>query len=250
MRFICSDILCFLLLRNIPHVHLHEKRENKDKWHGAEIQIIIEGNWTTYRVSGASVTFLVKNLTIRFARRTDVMPPAPLETKHHPSANITSYSIVCFPGEMGPDFSPKMAVKNLTSQQIVRIHQLFRQAKFDDPSGDVSCCLSPAGEYNLRLGIIKELQPDMVATCSSRYIPDASRAIMDVLEEMAQNYEPKRQRYDKEDDELLNKVASKEITEMTFGESLSQYVEQVIVLIDLILSSVVIVIGSATDARS
>ncbi|RRT55979.1 hypothetical protein B296_00042659 [Ensete ventricosum] len=138
-----------------------------------------------------------KNLTIRFARRTDVMPPAPLETKHHPSA-----------------------------------------------------CLSPAGEYNLRLGIIKELQPDMVATCSSRYIPDASRAIMDVLEEMAQNYEPKRQRYDKEDDELLNKVASKEITEMTFGESLSQYVEQVIVLIDLILSSVVIVIGSATDARS
>lgn len=53
------DILCFLLLRNIPHVHLHEKRENKDKWHGAEIQIIIEGNWTTYRVSGASVTFFM-----------------------------------------------------------------------------------------------------------------------------------------------------------------------------------------------
>lgn len=50
---------------------------------------------------------------------------------------------------------------------------------------------------------------------------------MDVLEEMAQNYEPKRQRYDKEDDELLNKIASKEITETTLGESLSQYVEQV-----------------------
>ncbi|KAL6956403.1 DNA topoisomerase 6 subunit B [Sarracenia purpurea var. burkii] len=64
---------------------------------------------------------------------------------------------------MGPDFSPKMAVKSLTSQQLVRIHQLFRQAKFDDPSGD---CLSPAGEYNLRLGIIKELHPDMVATYS------------------------------------------------------------------------------------
>jgi len=25
-------------------------------------------------------------VTIRFARRTDVMPPVPLETKHHPSA--------------------------------------------------------------------------------------------------------------------------------------------------------------------
>lgn len=42
---------------------------------------------------------------------------------------------------MGPDFSTKMPVKSLTSQQIVRIHQLFRQAKFDDPSGDVSCSL-------------------------------------------------------------------------------------------------------------
>lgn len=98
---------------------------------------------------------------------------------------------------MGPDFSSKMAVKSLTSQQLVRIHQLFRQAKFDDPSGHVSDevyyepfslhsshidvihvfayvltvyyqCLSPAGEYNLRLGIIKELHPDMVATYSGR----------------------------------------------------------------------------------
>lgn len=42
-----------------------------------------------------------------------------------------------FSGEMGPDFSSKMAVKSLTSQQIVRIHQLLRQAKFDDPSGHV-----------------------------------------------------------------------------------------------------------------
>ena len=38
---------------------------------------------------------------------------------------------------MGPDFSPKMPVKSLTGQQIVRIHQLFRQAKFDEPSGEV-----------------------------------------------------------------------------------------------------------------
>lgn len=47
-------------------------------------------------------------------------------------------------GEMGTDFSPKMPVKSLTSQQIVRIHQLFRQAKFDDPSGDVSCTIQCA----------------------------------------------------------------------------------------------------------
>ncbi|OVA06658.1 Histidine kinase-like ATPase [Macleaya cordata] len=195
--------------RNIPHIHLHEKRDNKERWHGAEIQVVIEGNWTTYRskilhymrqmaVITPYAQFLFKfvsdvadkNVTIRFARRTDVMPPVPIETKHHPSAvdlllikrlitetskqtllqflqhefvNIGKSFAERLIGEMGPDFSPKMAVKSLTSQQIVRIHQLFRQAKFDDPSGD---CLSPAGEYNLRLGIIKELHPDMVATYS------------------------------------------------------------------------------------
>jgi DNA topoisomerase VI B subunit len=118
------------------------------------------------------------------------MPPIPIETKHHPSSvdlllikrlitdtskktllqflqnefvNINKTLAARLIGEMGPDFGPSMAVKSVTSQQMVRIHQLFRQAKFDDPSGD---CLSPAGEYNLRLGIIKELHPDMVATYS------------------------------------------------------------------------------------
>ncbi|KAJ6821162.1 DNA topoisomerase 6 subunit B [Iris pallida] len=389
--------------RNIPHVYLHEKRENKDQWHGAEIQVIIEGNWTTYRskilhymrqmaVITPYAQFLFrfisdavdKNMTIRFARRTDVMPPVPLETKHHPSAvdlllikrliaETSKQTLLQFLQhefvkigksyaerlieEMGTDFSPKMSVKSLTSQQIVRIHQLFRQAKFDDPSGD---CLSPAGEYNLRLGIIKELQPDMVATYAgspqvfeghpfiveagislggkavkqglnifrfanripllfeqgadvvtrtaikrinwnsykinhaqdkigvfvsivstkipfkgtgkeyigdditeissavksaiqqcciqlkskivkklqarerqerkrnlARYIPDAARAVMDTLEAMAQDEGRKRHKYDAEDAELLKKVASEDITELTFRESLTHYVEQV-----------------------
>ncbi|GMH10304.1 hypothetical protein Nepgr_012145 [Nepenthes gracilis] len=195
--------------RNIPHVHLHEKRDNKDHWHGAEIQVVIEGNWTTYRskilhymrqmaVITPYAQFLFKfvsessdkDVTIRFARRTDIMPPVPIETKYHPSAvdlllikrligetskqnlsqflqhefvNIGKSYAERLIGEMGAEFSPKMHVKSLSAPQIVRIHQLFRQAKFDDPSGD---CLSPAGEYNLRLGIIKELHPDMVATYS------------------------------------------------------------------------------------
>ncbi|ONM53993.1 DNA topoisomerase 6 subunit B [Zea mays] len=323
-----------------------------------------------------------KNLTIKFTRRTDVMPPVPLQTKHHPSAvdlllikrlvaettkqnllqflqhefvNISKPHAERLIGEMGPDFSQKMAVKSLTSQQLVRIHQLFRQAKFDDPSGN---CLSPAGEYNLRLGIIKELHPDMVATHASSpqvfeghpfiveagisiggkdvkqglnifrfanripllfeqgadvitrtaakriswssykinqqqdkigvfvsivstkipfkgtgkeyigdditeissavksalkqcclqlkskivkklqalsllafklttYIPDVARAVMETLVEIADQSPPKRPRYDKEDEELLEKVNSQEVTEMTFRDCLTQHVEQV-----------------------
>jgi hypothetical protein len=33
-----------------------------------------------------SIFFCSKNVTVRFSRRTDVMPPIPLETKHHPSS--------------------------------------------------------------------------------------------------------------------------------------------------------------------
>uniref|UniRef100_A0A3Q7EUH2 DNA topoisomerase VI subunit B transducer domain-containing protein n=1 Tax=Solanum lycopersicum TaxID=4081 RepID=A0A3Q7EUH2_SOLLC len=150
---------------------------------------IICDKWLSSRPMPNSFSNL-KNVTIRFTRRTDIMPSVPLETKYHPSAvdillikrlitetskqtllqflqhefvNIGKSHAERLIGEMGPDFSPKMSVKSLTPQQIVRIHQLFRQAKFDDPSGDI---LSPAGEYNLRLGIIKELHPDMVATFS------------------------------------------------------------------------------------
>lgn len=56
--WICLDSWCFnkWIFRNIPHIHVHEKRENKERWHGAEIQIVIEGNWTKYRVRFSKLT--------------------------------------------------------------------------------------------------------------------------------------------------------------------------------------------------
>uniref|UniRef100_A0A0E0LZ76 DNA topoisomerase 6 subunit B n=1 Tax=Oryza punctata TaxID=4537 RepID=A0A0E0LZ76_ORYPU len=358
--------------KNVPHVHLHEKRENKDRWHGAELQVIIEGNWTTHRskilhymrqmaVITPYAQFLFrflsdspdKNLTIRFARRTDVMPPIPLQTKHHPSAvdlllikrlisettkqnllqflqhefvNISKSHAERLIGEMGPDFSAKTTVKSLTSQQLVRIHQLFRQAKFDDPSGNVfeghpfivEAGISIGGKdvkhglnifrYANRIPLLFEQGADVITRTAlkrinwssykinqqqdkigvfvsivstkipfkgtgkeyigdditeiasavqsalkqcclqlkskivkklqarerqdrkrnlNRYIPDVARAVMETLGEIADESPPKRPRYDKEDEELLEKVNSQEVTEMTFRDCLTQHVEQV-----------------------
>lgn len=50
---------------------------------------------------------------------------------------------------------------------------------------------------------------------------------MEVLNEMASGPESKRQRYNGEDAELLKKVASQDITEVTFRENLAQHVEKV-----------------------
>uniref|UniRef100_A0A0E0QP08 DNA topoisomerase 6 subunit B n=2 Tax=Oryza TaxID=4527 RepID=A0A0E0QP08_ORYRU len=355
--------------KNVPHVHLHEKRENKDRWHGAELQVIIEGNWTTHRskilhymrqmaVITPYAQFLFrflsdspdKNLTIQFARRTDVMPPIPLQTKHHPSAvdlllikrlisETTKQNLLQFlqhefvniskshaEREMGPDFSAKTTVKSLTSQQLVRIHQLFRQAKFDDPSGNVfeghpfivEAGISIGGKdvkhglnifrYANRIPLLFEQGADVITRTAlkrinwssykinqqqdkigvfvsivstkipfkgtgkeyigdditeiasavqsalkqcclqlkskivkklqarerqdrkrnlNRYIPDVARAIMETLGEIADESPPKRPRYDKEDEELLEKVNSEEVTEMTFRDCLTQHVEQV-----------------------
>lgn len=50
---------------------------------------------------------------------------------------------------------------------------------------------------------------------------------METLGEIADDSPPKRPRYDKEDEELLEKVNSEEVTEMTFRDCLTQHVEQV-----------------------
>ena len=52
-------------------------------------------------------------------------------------------------------------VSALEHKQVVQLAHLMRDAKFEPPPGD---CLSPVGEYNLRLGIMKELRPELVAT--------------------------------------------------------------------------------------
>lgn len=66
--------------------------------------------------------------------------------------------------------------QDLSPQQVARLHQLLQEARFRDPDG---AHLSPAGEYNLRLGILKEIQPDMVATWQGTWlVRDAKRGVL------------------------------------------------------------------------
>lgn len=119
------------------------------------------------------------------------MPPPPSETKHHPSAvdqllikeliastptktlvDFLQREFTCIDAslakrlinELGGDFSQEMKPSELTHKHVIRLQQLFSQVKFKEPSADV---LAQAGEYNLRLGVMKEIRPEYIATYST-----------------------------------------------------------------------------------
>ncbi|KAL4569869.1 hypothetical protein LXL04_025513 [Taraxacum kok-saghyz] len=128
-----------------------------------------------------------------YPRIIEKMPPIPVETKYHPSA-VDSYFIIPsligqtsnqnllqfllhefvkinktqalkLIGKMGPGVTSKTQVNSLTFPQIARMHELFQQTQFDDPSGN---CLSPLGESEFGLGIYKVLHPEVVTTYTAK----------------------------------------------------------------------------------
>lgn len=193
--------------RNQPNVHASKLLDNPDGWHGAELSVVIAGNWQYYRAKVmkylqqiavitpySKFTFQYKaedaksSFDVTFARRTDTMPPPPKATKHHPSSvdlelikrlvgSTSAQTLSAFLcrefacvsrelagriiEEMRSGADPHMSPSELDERQMVRLHQLLHEVRFPDPDG---AHLSPAGEYNLRLGVMKELHPELVAT--------------------------------------------------------------------------------------
>lgn len=211
--FVSEYALDIDIEKNEPNVHKEEKHPNTEHWHGAELSVTIEGNWTTYRqyvlsylrqlaivtpyaqfrfrfLTSPATTSTAKDIDILFRRRTDIMPALPTVTKHHPTAakenmllikdllsqtrektllnflhkEFTSISkdlSARLIQELGYGFDTDMHPSEITDKQATRMQQLLADARFDDPDGS---CLSPAGEYNLRLGIMKELGPEWIAS--------------------------------------------------------------------------------------
>jgi DNA topoisomerase-6 subunit B len=132
-----------------------------------------------------------KSFNLTFSRRSEQMPVPPVETLPHPRGlnNITlqfllrsakSKDMMKFLTKELCGISPSTASRILTdlrltetapaevtSTSIAALLQVLRDEKgIKDPSP--LGALSPAGEYNMRLGILKELQPKLIATFTDK----------------------------------------------------------------------------------
>ena len=131
-----------------------------------------------------------KSFRASFSRRSEQMPPAASVVSPHPRSlnNITlanmlketrCTSVDKFLSKDLCGVSQAVAAKmsaavriessvpsSLSAAKIAALCQVLRdEAAIKPPSAG---CLSPAGEYNMRLGVLKELRPTMVATFSDK----------------------------------------------------------------------------------
>eukprot|EP00904_Undaria_pinnatifida_P002598 jgi/Undpi1/12339/HiC_scaffold_5.g02015.m1 len=192
--FLTKCVLDIDIYKNRPSVHEHIKLPNPEGWRGTEMTVCVSGNWPTYKSrilqylqQLAIITPYAqleleyhchanpkKDLTAIYRRRSEQMPPLAYEVKHHPGSvnNLLVQQLIHgslaerIITELGAGFKPKMHPTELTVKMVSRLTQMLKDVKrFKPPDGG---CLSPAGEYNLRLGIIKEMQPNYVATFSEK----------------------------------------------------------------------------------
>mmetsp|Transcript_57471 Transcript_57471/g.140265 ORF Transcript_57471/g.140265 Transcript_57471/m.140265 type:complete len:747 (+) Transcript_57471:95-2335(+) len=108
--YVSTCVLDIDITNNCPKVLKHTKTKNATDWVGSELELLIAGNWTTYK--SRILTYLQqlaiitpyaqfeltytqrsdnstsnrKELNVRYDRRSEQMPPLPSEIKHHPSS--------------------------------------------------------------------------------------------------------------------------------------------------------------------
>jgi len=204
--YVSRCILDIDIYRNEPAVKLHEKVANPQQWRGTRIDVVVEGNWSTYKThimtyfqqlaiitpyAKMDFTFralsnAAREVVTQYARRSEQMPSPAQEVKHHPSSvnhliiqqllkRTKAKSLLVFLSaelacvnrplalrivkELGSGFTEDMGPDKMDANKTIRLTSMLKSVSiFKPPDGS---CLSPAGEYNLRLGIMKELHPDV-----------------------------------------------------------------------------------------
>lgn len=94
------------IYKNCPKVLEHKSQSNDEKWIGTEVELLIAGNWTTYKariVSYLQQLAIItpyaeleltyqnfaepqRDMRIQYDRRSEQMPSPAREVKHHPSS--------------------------------------------------------------------------------------------------------------------------------------------------------------------
>ena len=192
--------------KNEPKIiqHTLSNQNAEEPFYGTEISVISEGNWRSHGsyikkyfselavvTPYADLSFQYKDstgkrnpLSMVFDRRSDRIPPIPMEVKHHPgsvdniivqqllnnvrpSTKLTTFlktEFQCITDKMAKNLIEKLGLdtkngkcSDLDDHYLDSLTQLLKNETFPTPKGD---CLSPAGEYNLRLGIMKEFGLD------------------------------------------------------------------------------------------
>lgn len=103
---ISSCVLDIDIYNNRPRIIEHSKKPNSEEWIGTEFEVLIAGNWTTYKsrilqylqqlaiitpyaqlaMIYVNQTDSKKDMRVRYDRRSEKMPPLAKEVKHHPSS--------------------------------------------------------------------------------------------------------------------------------------------------------------------
>ena len=116
-KHISKCILDIDIYKNEPKVIEHEKIPNDEGWVGTEMEVLIAGNWTTYKarivrylqqlaiitpyarlkLDYSKMGDVTKDMVIRYDRRSEQMPPPAREVKHHPSSVSPLICLVSLP---------------------------------------------------------------------------------------------------------------------------------------------------------
>lgn len=194
-------LLSIDIRRNRPIILQRKTLRNSSKWHGTIVEFWLEGDYlrampkileylkqTAVVNPYANITFVdPRGRLYIFSRATTSMPPPPKEVKPHPYGvdvetierliqttksedmltfmmesfhrigKRTARNFLKFAG-INPDVNPK----KLMPEEIVKLVQKLKV--YPDFLPPDASCLSPLGEELLKAGIMKEYQPEFIAT--------------------------------------------------------------------------------------
>jgi DNA topoisomerase-6 subunit B len=179
---------------NRANIFKHNIRENPTNWRGTSIELQMDGDYsrimhrlidyikqTAMVVPYADITYIdPRGRLYKYERGTDIMPPLPKSVRPHPhgvdvetfrrllstakAKNMKAFMMESFQGignitaekflKMA-EINTKMKLKNLASEDIVRIVRTTKEYK--DFKRPIANCLSPIGKELFETGIRKEL---------------------------------------------------------------------------------------------